>query len=125
MRTCQYQLREPQTVELTIDARLSLANGRDICAWLRCVPVTWEAKELLMACVQAGQGTIDEAKLVSSVGLNDQSFYKALSELMSCGVVQVEQKRDSALGIRYKIRVWRSSPLDSKPAAASQASSKP
>lgn len=124
-RSCQYRLQEPETVELTLDARLATASARDLCTWLLSVPVSLEAKEFLMACIEAGPGIHQQPKLVAIVSANPSVFEQACKELIGCGIVQVEPLTGSPLGVRKKIRVGRNSHLTGAQVTASQAFSKP
>ena len=124
-RSCQYRLQEPETVELMLDPRLAMAAARDICSWFLAMPVSAEAKALLMTCIEAGQGIHQRNKLVASVSANPSVFEQACQELVSVGIVQVEPLTHSPLGIGKKIRVGRNSHLPGAHAKASKAYGKP
>lgn len=124
-RSCQYRLQEPETVELTVDARLALASARDLCTWLLSMQVSPESKDFLMACIQAGQGIHQQNTLVASVSPNPSVFDQACKELIGCGIVQVEPLTHSPLGIGKKIRVGRKSNSTGPHVIAAKAYNKP
>lgn len=123
-RSCQYRLQEPETVELTLDSRLSLAPAAEICSWFLSMSVSREAKDFLMACIKAGQGIHQQNKLAASVSANPSVFEQACKELVGCGIVQVEPLTYSPLGIGKKIWIGKNSNKSNAHVTAAKASAK-